>query len=70
MGSKTSYSTTIYTGFRFSSTLGIGGGYGFDRITEIGAAIEEAAKRKDSEEIKRQLSALKDYLDRVEVRYE
>ncbi|RMG04743.1 MAG: Hpt domain-containing protein [Nitrospirae bacterium] len=52
------------------SMKGSGGGYGFDRITEIGAAIEEAAKRSDAEEIKRQTAELQDYLERVEVRYE
>lgn len=52
------------------SMKGSGGGYGFDRITEIGAAIEQAAKKKDSEEIKKQIAELQDFLDRVEVRYE
>lgn len=52
------------------SMKGSGGGYGFDRITEIGARIEEAAKRSDPEEIRTQLAALQDFLERVEVRYE
>jgi hypothetical protein len=49
---------------------GSGGGYGFDEITTIGKSIEEAAKRSDGEEIRRQMAALADYLDRVEVIYE
>jgi CheY-like chemotaxis protein len=49
---------------------GSGGGYGFDEITTIGRSIEEAAKRSDGEEIRRQMAALTDYLDRVEVIYE
>jgi HPt (histidine-containing phosphotransfer) domain-containing protein len=48
---------------------GSGGGYGFDGITAIGAAMEQAAVANDSGEIKRQAQALKDYLDRVEITY-
>lgn len=48
---------------------GSGGGYGFDGITAIGAAMEQAAIEKDSVEIRRQAQALKDYLDRVEITY-
>ena len=46
---------------------GSGGGYGFDQITEIGRAIEDAAKIDHGEEIHRQIEALKTYLERVEV---
>jgi len=48
---------------------GSGGGYGFDGITAIGAAMEQAAVANDSGEIRRQAQALKDYLDRVEITY-
>lgn len=48
---------------------GSGGGYGFDGITAIGAAMEQAAVANDSGEIKRQAQSLKDYLDRVEITY-
>ncbi|RMG73827.1 MAG: Hpt domain-containing protein [Nitrospirae bacterium] len=51
------------------SMKGAGGGYGFDAITEIGASIERAAKQGDKDAIKRQIEALKDYLNRVEVKY-
>ncbi len=49
---------------------GDGGGYGFQRITEIGAALEQAAKEKRVQEIRRQVVELTGYLDRVEVVYE
>ncbi len=49
---------------------GSGGGYGFDRITDIGRAIEEAAKIGHREEIHEQTEALKIYLERLEVVYQ
>lgn len=49
------------------SMKGAGGGYGFDAISEIGAALEQAAKSNNSEEIRKQVSDLCNYLDRVEV---
>jgi HPt (histidine-containing phosphotransfer) domain-containing protein len=48
---------------------GDGGGYGFDRISEIGAAIEQAANRRDKPAIDRQLHTLSDYLAHIEVVY-
>jgi len=52
------------------SMKGAGGGYGFEAITEIGAALEQAAKGKSSETIRRWIGELSAYLDRVEVIYE
>jgi|SRR5579859_2184610 len=49
---------------------GSGGGYGFAEISILGRSIEEAAKRSDGEEIGKHVSALADYLDRVEVVYD
>lgn len=46
---------------------GSGGGYGFDAITDMGRAIEEAARAERDEEIRRQNVVLLDYLDRVRV---
>jgi CheY-like chemotaxis protein len=46
---------------------GSGGGYGFAEISALGRSIEEAAKRSDGEEIGKHVSALTDYLNRVEV---
>lgn len=49
---------------------GDGGGYGFDMISEIGQALEQAAQDKNATEIARKITALIDYLDRIEVVYE
>jgi len=49
---------------------GVGGGYGFDAITDIGMSLEQAAKEKDARKIRRQAEALLNYLECVEVRYE
>ena len=52
------------------SMKGSGGGYGFDAITDVGQSVENAAKNRNVEEIKKGLEALSDYLDRLEVIYE
>ena len=49
---------------------GVGGGYGFDAITDIGRSIEQAAKEKNSQKIKASLSELSDYLERIEIVFE
>src|SRR5206468_4302466 len=49
------------------SMKGAGGGYGFDAITEIGAALEQAAKQRNAAEIRNRVQELSRYLDRVEV---
>ena len=49
---------------------GVGGGYGFDAITDIGGSIEQAAKHKDPEPIKHCLNELSDYLQRIEIVFE
>jgi HPt (histidine-containing phosphotransfer) domain-containing protein len=49
---------------------GAGGGYGFDALTEIAAAIEQAAKAKDSGQIRAWLTDMADYLEKVEIVYE
>ncbi len=49
---------------------GAGGSYGFDRITEVAAAIEQAARAGDASTIERDLPVLGSYLDRVKVVYE
>lgn len=46
---------------------GSGGGYGFDRITEIGGNLESSAKAQDLSAIELGIAELRDYLDRVEV---
>ena len=49
------------------SMKGAGGGYGFDPITDIGAAIERAALAADSVSIAHSIAELADYLARVDV---
>ena len=52
------------------SLKGVGGGYGFDTITEIGAEIEASAKSGDIEKINASVTALEEYLDKIEIRFE
>lgn len=52
------------------SLKGVGGGYGFIRISEIGAEFEEAADQGDNKTIKVLIAELQDYLARVEVVYQ
>jgi HPt (histidine-containing phosphotransfer) domain-containing protein len=52
------------------SLKGVGGGYGFDRISELGAEIEVFAKAGDLESIKSRVDDFADYLEHVEVVYE
>ena len=49
---------------------GCGAGYGFNRITQIGASIEHAAVRRVPEEIRARSSELARYLDGLHVVYE
>lgn len=46
---------------------GSGGGYGLDRISEIGRMLEEAAKAQNPEAIRSSIAALQDFLERVEI---
>jgi HPt (histidine-containing phosphotransfer) domain-containing protein len=46
---------------------GAGGSYGFDRITEMAAVIEQAAKTGAHDTIDRELTGLDSYLERVHV---
>jgi HPt (histidine-containing phosphotransfer) domain-containing protein len=49
---------------------GVGGSYGFDRLTEIAAVIEQAARSGDASAIERELPILGAYLDSITVVYE
>jgi HPt (histidine-containing phosphotransfer) domain-containing protein len=49
------------------SLKGVGGGYGFDPITDLGATIEKAALQGDDATIRDACRRLADYLDRVDV---
>lgn len=46
---------------------GSGGGFGFDRITEIGGNLEASAKAQDTAAIEHEITALQVYLDCVEI---
>ena len=52
------------------SLKGVGGGYGFTGMSEIGAAIETAAKGEQLDELKVQIQKYSDYLDAVVVEFE
>ena len=58
------YETIGELGHKMSGT---GGGYGFPRITEIGAAIQQAGKERNSSEIRSRVAELSIYLQQVEV---
>ncbi|MBN1672539.1 MAG: Hpt domain-containing protein [Kiritimatiellae bacterium] len=49
------------------SMKGVGRGYGFEGITRLGAALEQAALQATSGTITDLITELKDYLRRVEV---
>lgn len=49
---------------------GAGAGFGFEAITEIGAALEKAAQDKDSELIQKGIDALSHYVQNLEIIYE
>ena len=49
---------------------GAGGSYGFDRVSELAAVIEQAAKTWDASTIERDLPVLGSYLDRITVAYD
>ena len=48
---------------------GSGSGYGLDRISELGTALEEAAQRKDLELISTSLKEMQSFLASLEIRY-
>ncbi len=49
---------------------GVGGGYGFSDITEMGAEIEVGARANDLESISENIKKLSHYLSKVEIIYE
>ena len=46
---------------------GAGGSYGFQAITDIGAALEQAAESADTDASRKWVGELSRYLDRVEI---
>lgn len=49
---------------------GSGGGYGFNRLSELGKRLETLARAGDLAGVSGCLSALKDYLENLEITYE
>lgn len=49
---------------------GVSGSYGFPAMTTMAARLEQAAKTADEGSIRRDLTALTSYLDRVEIVYD
>ena len=52
------------------SMKGFGGGYGFNELSNIGRAIENAAKNRDKESIHQSIIDLADFLKNLEVVYD
>ena len=50
--------------------VGTGGSFGFEVLSKIGCSMESAAANRQTEEIKRLVGELLEYLSRVEVVYE
>lgn len=48
---------------------GVGGGYGFNLMSEIAAEIEDSSADKNSHTIKRKIKELDNYLMHVEIKY-
>lgn len=49
---------------------GVGGSYGFDRVTELAATIEQAAKSADASSITQLLHTLESYLNNIQIAYD
>ncbi|HNW44265.1 MAG TPA: Hpt domain-containing protein [Elusimicrobiales bacterium] len=48
---------------------GSGGGYGFDRLSELGQQLEELSQAGDAAGVAARLADLKEYLENLEVVY-
>jgi HPt (histidine-containing phosphotransfer) domain-containing protein len=49
---------------------GVGGGYGFDEISNVGAEIETNAKSGNLDDVDALIARMADYLDRVDIKFE
>lgn len=49
---------------------GVGGGYGFEKMSELGASIETAAKSGDTDKLSGLIDELSNYLQRIDVKFE
>ena len=52
------------------SIKGVGGGYGFDGLSELGAQLEIAAKESDSVKIGELITEMSQYMDSIDIVYE
>jgi len=52
------------------SLKGVGGGYGFNGLSEIGAEIERMAKSGEIAGISELIDRMADYLDKIEIIFE
>ena len=48
---------------------GVGGGYGFEQMSQLGAEIETAAKSQELDTIKDRVEQLASYLQRVDIKF-
>lgn len=46
---------------------GSGKGYGFDRLSELGAQLEESSKKKDESAINKDIAEIIEYLNSIEL---
>lgn len=49
---------------------GSGGGYGFDRISELGTQIEDLSRADNAAGLTEPLTKLRDYIENLEIVYE
>ncbi len=49
---------------------GSGGGYGFDRVTDLGRAIEKAAAEEKFDELQELIDEFSEHIEKVEIIYE
>jgi HPt (histidine-containing phosphotransfer) domain-containing protein len=61
---RSDYETIRELGHKMNGT---GSSYGFSRVTQLGAAVESAAKEQNSAEIRSRIMDLSRYLDAVKV---
>jgi HPt (histidine-containing phosphotransfer) domain-containing protein len=52
------------------SMKGSGGGYGFNELSNIGRALENAAKNRDKESIRQAITDFAEFLHKLEVVYD
>ena len=51
------------------SLKGVGGGYGFDKMSELGAGIETAAKSEQLDAITSCITDLETYLSKIDIKF-